>query len=66
MPTAVRSYSDSPRVTVSELLKDPLVIPSLILDMTRNEFVMDSVLRSGGAAPVGRGQVRGEHPALRR
>jgi hypothetical protein len=53
MPTAVRSYSDSPRVTVSELLKDPLVIPSLILDMTRNEFVMDSVLRSGGAAPSG-------------
>jgi hypothetical protein len=53
MPTVARSYSDSPRVTVSELLKDPLVIPSLILDMTRNEFVMDSVLRSGGAAPSG-------------
>jgi hypothetical protein len=53
MPTAVRSYSDAPRVTVNELLKDPLVIPSLILDMTRNEFVMDSVLRSGGAAPSG-------------
>lgn len=53
MPLAVRSYSDAPRVTVNELLKDPLVIPSLILDMTRNEFVMDSVLRSGGAAPSG-------------
>lgn len=53
MPTGARSYSDAPRVTVNELLKDPLVIPSLILDMTRNEFVMDSVLRSGGAAPSG-------------
>ena len=53
MPTAVRSYSDAPRVTVNELLKDPLVIPSLILDMTRNEFVMDSVLRNGGATPSG-------------
>lgn len=53
MPTAVRSYSDAPRITVNELLKDPLVIPSLILDMSRNEFVMDSVLRSGGATPSG-------------
>ena len=53
MPTGARSYSDAPRITVNELLKDPLVIPALILDMTRNEFVMDSVLRSGGAAPSG-------------
>jgi hypothetical protein len=53
MPTGARSYSDAPRVTVNELLKDPLVIPQLILDITRNEFVMDSVLRSGGAAPSG-------------
>jgi hypothetical protein len=53
MPTGARSYSDAPRITVNELLKDPLVIPQLILDITRNEFVMDSVLRSGGAAPSG-------------
>jgi hypothetical protein len=53
MPTAARGYSDAPRITVNELLKDPLVIPALILDMTQNEFVMDSVLRSGGAAPSG-------------
>ena len=53
MPTPVRGYSDGPRVTVNELLKDPLVIPALILDLTRNEFVMDSVLRNGGSAPSG-------------
>jgi hypothetical protein len=53
MPTAVRGYSDGPRITVNELLKDPLVIPQLILDITQNEFVMDSVLRNGGAAPSG-------------
>ncbi|HYK70438.1 MAG TPA: hypothetical protein VEV45_21010 [Streptosporangiaceae bacterium] len=53
MPVAARGYSDGPRVTVNELLKDPLVIPQLILDMTQNEFVMDSVLRDGGAAPSG-------------
>jgi hypothetical protein len=53
VPTGARGYSDSPRITVSELLKDPLVIPALILDITQNEFVMDSVLRMGGAAPSG-------------
>src|SRR2546423_14771628 len=53
MPVGARGFSDSPRITVNELLKDPLVIPALILDMTRNEFVMDSVLRSGGNAPSG-------------
>ena len=53
MPVGTRGYSDAPRITVNELLKDPLVIPALILDMTQNEFVMDSVLRMGGAAPSG-------------
>ena len=53
MPTGARGYSDSPRITVNELLKDPLVIPALILDITQNEFVMDAVLRMGGAAPSG-------------
>ena len=53
MPTGARSYSDAPRITVNELLKDPLVIPALILDITQNEFVMDSVLRMGGGAPSG-------------
>lgn len=53
MPVAARGYSDGPRVTVNELLKDPLTIPQLILDLTRNEFIIDSVLRDGGAAPSG-------------
>jgi hypothetical protein len=53
MPTAVRGFSDAPRVTVNDLLKDPLTIPQLILDMTRNEFIVDSVLRNGGAATSG-------------
>lgn len=53
MPVGARGYSDSPRLVVAELLKDPLVIPQLILNMTENEFIMDSVLRMGGAAPSG-------------
>src|SRR5215467_9966634 len=53
MPTPARGYSDSPRVTVAELIKDPLTIPALILDMSCNEFIVDSVLRPGGSAPSG-------------
>lgn len=53
MPTGARGYSDAPRVTVNELLKDPLVIPALILDLTQNEFIMDSVLRMGGNTASG-------------
>lgn len=53
MPAGARGYSDAPRITVNELLKDPLVIPALILDITQNEFIVDSVLRNGGAAPSG-------------
>src|SRR5215467_2385790 len=53
MPTPARGYSDSPRVTVAELIKDPLTIPALILDMSRNKFIVNSVLRPGGSAPSG-------------
>ena len=53
MPTGARGYSDSPRIVVADLLKDPLNVPALILDMTQNEFIVDSVLRPGGAAPSG-------------
>jgi hypothetical protein len=53
MPVGTRGYSDAPRITVNMLLKDPLTIPALILDITQNEFIMDSVLRNGGAAESG-------------
>lgn len=53
MPTPAYSSLDGPRITVDALLKDPLVIPALILDMVQNEFIVDAVLRSGGMAPSG-------------
>ena len=53
MPTGARGYSDSPRIVVADLLKDPLNVPALILDMTQHAFVMDSVLRNAGAATSG-------------
>jgi hypothetical protein len=53
VPTPAYSSLDGPRVTVDALLKDPLVIPALILDMMENEFIVDSVLRAGGLATSG-------------
>jgi hypothetical protein len=44
---------DGPRITVDALLKDPLIIPELILDMTQNQFIMDVVLRRGGMTQSG-------------
>jgi hypothetical protein len=53
MPTAAYTSTDGPRVTVDALLKDPLVIPDLILDLTNNRFIVDAVLRPGGLAESG-------------
>jgi hypothetical protein len=53
MPTAAYTSLDGPRITVDALIKDPLTIPALILDMTKNEFIVDAVLRPGGLAESG-------------
>lgn len=53
MPTPAYSSLDGPRITVDALLKDPLMIAALILDMTQNEFIVDAVLRAGGLAQSG-------------
>jgi len=52
VPTPAYSSLDGPRITVDALLKDPLVIPALILDMTQNEFIVDAVLRAHDALAV--------------
>jgi hypothetical protein len=44
---------DGPRITYDALLKDPLIIPELILEMTQNEFIMDVILRKGGMTNSG-------------
>lgn len=53
MPVASYTSMDGPRITVDALLKDPLTIPALILDMVQNEFIVDAVLRQGGMTQSG-------------
>lgn len=47
------SYSDGARVTINDFLKDPLLIPGLILDMVDQEFVAESLLRPAGNTDSG-------------
>jgi len=53
VPTPAYTSSDGPRITYNALLKDPLVVPELILQMAQNQFIIDAVLRQGGLAESG-------------
>lgn len=48
MTTKVVSSFDGPRVTVNDFVKDPLRIPELVINMAKQGFLADSVLRNGG------------------
>lgn len=56
MTTPAVSVQDGPRITVNDFLQDPLRIPQLVLDMTRQNFIADALLRPAG--PVTGGAVR--------
>lgn len=53
MPTPAYTSLDGPRITFDALVKDPLVVPELILSMMQNEFIVDAVLRPAGMTPSG-------------
>lgn len=44
----IASSYDGQRITVDDYLKDPLRIPALILDLMKNEFIIETVLRNAG------------------
>lgn len=50
-PISVVSSTDGPRITVNDFTKDPLRIPTLILDMMNQGFIADAVLRQAGENP---------------
>lgn len=54
MPIPVGQYSQQGlRITVNSLIKDPLIIPQRMLDLTRNQFMMESLLRQVPGAEAG-------------
>jgi len=53
VPTPAYTSLDGPRITVDGLLKNPAVLPALLLEMSENEFIVDAVLRDGGITQSG-------------
>jgi len=51
MPISYVSSVDGPRITVNDFVKDPLRIPTLIIDMLDQGFIADAVLRNAGQNP---------------
>ncbi len=47
------SVQDGPQLTVNDILKDPAVVPRRILDVTKQRFIADQLLRKGPTAVSG-------------
>lgn len=52
-PTGIVSVSDGPRITVSDLVKNPLFVPTRMLQLMRNQFISEALFRDAGANPSG-------------
>lgn len=52
-PIPVVSSHDGPKITVNDLIRDPLRLPTLIVDMVAQGFIADAVLRNAGNAESG-------------
>ena len=53
MATKIVGVNDGPRLTVSDLVGAPTVIPSRTIDMMDQAFLADALLRKGDDAPSG-------------
>lgn len=53
MSTTIVSVSDGSRLTVSDLIKNPLFIPTKLKQLMENQFISEALLRNGGANPSG-------------
>lgn len=52
-PVTVGSVSDGPNVTVRQLVAEPLLLPTRIIDMLDNSFLTDVVFRDAGRNGAG-------------
>jgi hypothetical protein len=53
MATSIVSVSDGNRLTVSDLVKNPLWIPTKLKEMIENQFISEALLRNGGKNEAG-------------
>lgn len=52
-PVRIVSAQEGPRLTVNQMVRDPLLIPERIIRVTSQRFVADKLLRYAGDAPGG-------------
>lgn len=53
MTTSLVSVSDGPRITVADLVANPLFIPTKLRDLVANQFISEALLRNAGPNPSG-------------
>ena len=53
MGTSIVSVSDGNRFTVSDLIKQPLFVPTKLKELMENQFISEALLRNAGANPSG-------------
>ena len=53
MGTSIVSVSDGNRFTVSDLVKQPLFVPTKLKELMENQFISEALLRNAGANPSG-------------
>ncbi|AMS03645.1 major capsid protein [Gordonia phage Mulch] len=51
MATSIVSISDGSRLTVSDLIKNPLMVPTKMKELIENQFISEALFRNGGANP---------------
>lgn len=52
-PVGIVSVSDGPRITVSELIGNPLFVPTKLQELMKNQFISEALFRDAGANPSG-------------
>jgi hypothetical protein len=52
-PVGIVSISDGPRITVSELIGNPLFVPTKLQELMANQFISEALFRNAGANPSG-------------
>ena len=53
MGTSIVSVSDGNQFTVSDLVKQPLFVPTKLKELMENQFISEALLRNAGANPSG-------------
>lgn len=53
MGTSIVSVSDGSRFTVSDLIKQPLFVPTKLKELMENQFISEALFRNAGANPAG-------------